>query len=221
MKKLDRRASRVLARWEALEGRLRHALDPRQRRELADLIGQAEERLVRLRRRIGEHWFRLRPTAGEVRQALQGMVESVGTVRHRRIGHEVALFERRLGRGRQWISEAEAVAPAWVVQLSADLADLLASKPKKSSSGHRLTPAEKARRKQPEDDWLRRAGETLEAVRRAESFLLPSLAATSWHRPVQEWLADAEDYLEFGADRQGVLRAMRRRRGWRLEHLLR
>jgi len=222
LEKMPRRLGQALARREALELQLRRSEYPREQFQISLRLTEAEQRLERLDQRVRKHWFRLRPTPGEVGHLLEGLVSNAGTVRFRRISREVALWERRVRCGGQFLRQASGAAlPRTIARLVDRALGLLDSKPAESSSAHGLSDEERQRRARQEQAWQRRARQLLARTRQAWKQMDRFARGSLLERSARHWLADCEDLLEFGANREGVLRAVRHRQGWRLDHLLR
>jgi hypothetical protein len=222
----DRRASRLLARRESLQDRMAaSAADPPEQDRLRRRLDGVEDDLERLRRRRQRHRARLRPSLDEVEDLLRGFVtqNKAGSLRHQRIGREIALLERRVREGRDELLSAATVMPDDLRRLvQQDVLSHLEQRPP-SSRVHGLPAAERERRRQGEARW-RAAGGRLGCRVRGQLRALwrgSSLAHTLRERLVV-WLADVEDLYDFGVlTRKGIVEGLGRRHGWRLERLLR
>src|SRR5262249_13381435 len=181
-----------------------------------------EKRLARLGARLARQPVGLRPRAAEVQEALAEYVASVGNTRFRRVAREIALFENRVRTAGRVLRESVAArASAEIVQLAAEVESHLASAPA-SPRAHGLSLEERTERERSSVAWQTRGADLLGRVRGhfRLAFSYPHAAPT--HPEVLNWLADAEDFYEFGVlRRKGVFAGLGRRHGWRLEHLLR
>jgi hypothetical protein len=219
---LRRNASRVLERVEAAQAAARAGKDPETRSRSRQRLRKAEERLERFRARIERHWAKLCPSAGEVARLLKGIVKNARTVRFRRISHEVALFERRVRNGGESLLRTFGEKlPRNVRSLLQDVEKLLDERPTQSRSQHGLSDAQRQQRDQVRKAWHCRA----QGLRREFCRLLAETrsgrSASKLIKAVENWASDCQDLLQFGLNRGGILSAVRRRRGRRLERLLR
>jgi len=222
MTRLRRRASEWLARLEATQREQATAVGSRERERLSERQAIIEDRLTRLRGRLARQPARLRPRPAEVQELLSAHVANVGNTRFRRIAREIVLLEDRVRSGGQ------ALRRTLGARLLPDVASLMTDveahlgQPLVSPRAHGLSPAQRSDRNKRERAWLARGEELLGRIRghfRYE-FGFPQTAPVN--APILNWLADAEDYYEFGLlRRKGVIAGLGRRHGWRLERLLR
>jgi hypothetical protein len=224
--RLDRRASRLLARREDLEDRTRASGgDPAEQERLRRRLEGVEDDLLRLRWRRQRHRARLWPRLEEVERLLDGFVPQhrAGSLRHQRINREIALLESRVRQGRDRLLPLATGLPNDLRRLlERDVLAHLEMKPT-SSRVHGLAKDERKRRKQDEGRW-RMAGGRLALRVRAELRALwggCSLPA-GLRQALVYWLADVEDLYDFGVlTRKGIVEGLGRRHGWRLERLMR
>jgi hypothetical protein len=221
---LVRRLRPLLDRQGQLETWLRTGWDWAERERLEGELAEVCEKLNRQRERMERHVARLFPRPREVQHLLRQVVEQkVGSLRFARIDREIELMEERVrGGAADLCKRFGADLPGPCLALVADVDAHTAARPE-SPRKHNVHPARRDALRRANAEWLAQAVEVLRAARRElDRALHEPPGPVAMEEALLGWLGDVQDLYEFGIlDRVGVAAGLNRRRGWRLDRLLR
>ena len=222
-KELHDKYSRWSHRLEETREQLSYTRDASERAEIERHVRELEDRCNRLRDQQCQLHELLQPNLGEAATVLGDYVCNAGNTRYIRIQHEIELLLGRIREGWQCLVDRPDIKlPRWAEDLMQEIETYLAGRPP-SPREHGLEEDERQRRQSAEDHWQNEGGAIREKIHEQMAVIENGAAdlPNGLGKDLLHWLADAEDYFDFGVTGRGVLAGLTCRRGWRLRHLLR